>query len=216
MDRRRFLGLAGTAGAGLTTLLGCRGQQVGEVMKDNKKDLVGNTAAGAETYKPMIDDALAKLLTRQNAGLQPASTPAPPPGKKSICFVGLENKSSEALGDFKDQIVEIIDTKINTSQVFVSISRKSVEAVLASQRLAPKDLFIPENQRKFIAVMESQGMPFDYLLFATTTSGTTQSTSATQKDYLLSLELIDIRTGMSDKELSAPIRKAYSRSHFAR
>jgi hypothetical protein len=175
--------------------------------------MVGNTAAGAETFKPLIDDALGKILTRQSAGLQPASVPAPPPGKKSICFVGVENKSSEDLGDFRNQIVEIIDTKINTSQAFVQVSRRYVEAGLSSQRLRPDELFVPENQRKFLAVMESQGTPFDYLLFATVTSGTTSSAGGTQKDYLLTLELIDIRTGLSDKETSAPIRKAYRRTH---
>jgi hypothetical protein len=212
MNRRRFLGLAGMSSASIAVILGCRSQQVGEVMHDNQKDMVGNTAAGAETYKPLIDDALSRLLGRQMSGLQPASAP-PPPGPKRICFVGLENKSSEELFDNKEQIIQIIDTKINTSQVFTSISRKYVEAGLASQRLLPNDLFVPENQRKFIATMETGGTPFDYLLFATITSGTTSANGATQKDYLLTLELIDIRTGLSDKETSAPIRKAYRRTH---
>lgn len=213
MNRRRFIGLAGTSFAGIATLLGCRGQQVGEVMKDNKKDLVGNTAAGAETYKPLIDEALGKLLARQNAGLQPAAAPAPV--AKRICFVGLENKSSEEIGDFKEQIIEIIDTRINTSGTFVQISRKFTEAGLREARLRSDELFLPAKQRQFLAVMESQGAPFEYLLFATVTSGTTRSADATQKDYLLTLELVNIQTGVPDKE-SASIRKGYRKSHGLR
>ena len=132
-----------------------------------------------------------------------------------ICFVGLENKSSEELGDFKEQIIEIIDTRINTSQVFVQISRKYAEAGLREARLRPDELFVPANQRRFLAIMEAQGKPFDYLLFATVTSGTTRANDTTQKDYLLTLELVDIQTGTPDKE-SASIRKGYHKSHGLR
>lgn len=214
MNRRRFLGLVGMSSVSIVTALGCRSHPTAVVMNDNKKDLVGNTAAGAETYKPMIDDALGKILGRQMAGLQPNTVP--PPAPKKICFVGLENKSSEDLGDFKEQIIEIIDTKINTSQVFVQISRKYVEAGLRAAHLRSDELFLPVNQRNFQAIMEQQGQPFEYLLFATLTSGTTRASEATQKDYLLSLELIDTRTGVPDKEMSAPIRKAYSRTRGLR
>lgn len=212
MDRRRFLGSMGTSfvATATTALLGCRGQQVGEVMKDNKKDLVGSHAAGAETYKPLIDEALGKLLARQDAGLQPATAPTAP---KRVCFVGLENKSSEELGDFKDQIVEIIDTRINTSQTFVQISRKFVEAGLREARIRPDELFVPAKQRQFLAAMEAQGAPCDYLLFANVTSGTTRSNDVSQKDYLLTLELVNIQTGVPDKE-SASIRKGYRKKHW--
>lgn len=210
MDRRRFFGSVGSFVGAAT--LGCRGKQVGEVLKDDKKDLVGSHAAGAETYKPLIDEALGKLLARQCATLQPA---AAPPAPKRICFVGLENKSSEEIGDFKEQIIEIIDTKINTSQAFQQISRQFTAAGLREARLRPDELFVPAKQRQFLGVMEAQGAPFDYLLFATVTSGTTRSNDTTQKDYLLTLELVDIQTGTPDKE-SASIRKGYRKSHGLR
>ena len=207
MDRRRFFGFAGSSFVAAAGLVGCRGGQVGEVMKDGKKDMVGSHAAGAETYKPMIDEALGKLMARQG-GLQPASAPGPAP--KRICFVGLENASSEDLGDFKEQIIEIIDTKINTSGVFMQISRRFTESGLRDARIRPDDLFKPAKQREFLAIMEQQGQPFDYLLFAKVTSGTTRNNDATQKDYMLTLDLVNIQTGTQDKE-SASIRKGYRR-----
>jgi len=213
MNRRRFMRVVGTSVFGFPALIGCRGQQVGEVMSDTRKDLVGSHAAGAETYKPLIDEALGKLLGRQYSGVEPAAVP--PHAPRRICFVGLENKSSEELGDFKDQIVEIIDTRINTSQVFEQISRRFTAAGLSEARLRPDELFVPANQRKFLAIMEAQGKPFDYLLFATVTSGTTRANSQTQKDYLLTLELVDIQTGTPDKE-SAVLRKNYHKSHGLR
>lgn len=209
MDRRGFMGLMGVALAGA---VGCRSNPSAEVINDNRKDMVGTTAAGAETYKPLIDESLGKLLARHStaSGVQPtAAGPAP---AKRICFVGLENKSSEELGDFKEQIIQIIDTKINNSGVFMQISSRYAAAGLQSARLRPDELFIPANQRKFLTVMESQGQPFDYLLFATVTSGTTQGNGQRQKDYMLTLELVDIRTGSPDKE-SATLRKGYRDGH---
>ena len=52
---------------------------------------------------------------------------------------------------------------------------------------------------------------FDFLLFAKITSGTTRSNKDYQRDYLLTLELLDIHTGEALKE-SADLRKGYHKS----
>lgn len=204
MDRRAFFGLTGLA---LTGLAGCRSGPSAEVISHDKKDMVGTTAAGAETYKPLIDESLGKLLARHSAatGVQAVGGPAP---SKRICFVGVENKSSEELGDFKEQITQIIDTKINNSGVFMQISSRFAAAGMQKARLRPDELLIRDNQRKFSQIMETDGQPFDFLLFATLTSGTTMGNNTKQKDYMLTLDLVDIRNGTSDKE-SASLRKGY-------
>jgi hypothetical protein len=163
----------------------------------------------SETFAA-IDEAVGKLLARQGCAppIQPAG--APLPGPKRICFVGLENKSAEELGDFKDQICQIIDTRIVESKAFQPISPRFVSVGLKALRLRPEELFLPDNQRKFLAVMEQQGQPFDYLLFATLTSGTTTSNKDYQRDYLLTLEMVNIQTGEPDKE-HATIRKGITR-----
>ena len=211
MDRRTFM--AAMPALGIAGFLGCRGKQTGEVVKDCKPDMVGSHAAGAEAYKPMIDEALTKLFSRQNVVMQAGANPQP--GMKKMCFIGLENKSSEDLGDFKDQIIQTIDTKINQSGVFEQISMRYTQAAMQTLRIKPDDLFLPQNMRAFAATMEKQGSPFDYMLFATLTSGTTRNNDATQKDYMLTLELIDIATGKPDKE-TATIRKGYKKTHGLR
>src|SRR5947209_6666056 len=126
MDRRHFLVRSGATlfgGAGLF-LSGCRNGPSAEVLDPTRKDKVGTTAAGAETYKPLIEEAVGKLLARQS--VIPASAPQVVTAKK-VCFVGLENKSSEELGDFKDQICEVIDQKIIQSGVFEPVSRRFVQ-----------------------------------------------------------------------------------------
>ena len=216
MDRRQFLGRAGAflLGSGGLMLAGCRGHQQAQVLKDNKADMVGTHGAGAETFKPLIDDAVGKLLARQAHGVMQAAA-TEPAGCKRVCFVGVENKSAEELGDFKEQITQIIDTRIVESGAFQPISRRFVDTGLRATRLRPDELFLPASQRQFLAVMEQQGQPFDYLLFATLTSGTTRGNNDFQRDYLLTLELVNINTGHPDKE-SATIRKGYYKSRIGK
>jgi hypothetical protein len=213
MNRRDFLGRSLTtlfSGAGLV-LAGCRGQQYAQVLRPDQQDMVGSHAAGSETFGPLIEESVGKLLARHMHGVQTVG--APVPGPKRICFVGLENKSSEELGDFKDQIIEIIDNHIVQSQVFQPISRRYVQVGLREARLRPDELFLPDKQRLFLAVMEKAGYPFDYLLFASLTSGTTHNNGDFQRDYLLTLELVDIHTGQPDKEC-ATLRKGYHKSRL--
>ena len=106
-------------------------------------------------------------------------------------------------------------TRINQSDVFQQISMRYTEAGLRTTRLRPDDLFLPVNQRSFLSVMEQSGAPFDYLLFVTITSGTTQAAGETQKDYQLNFELIEIATGKHEKE-SASLRKGYYKKHGLR
>lgn len=213
MNRRRFLGRLGAfvLGSAVAFEAGCRGHQYAHVLKDDQHDLVGTHCAGAETFKPLIDEAVGKLLARQGCPPPIQQTGGPVPGPKRICFVGLENRSAEELGDFKDQICQIIDNRIVESKAFQPISPRFVSVGLKDLRLRPEELFMPANQRKFLAVMEQHGQPFDYLLFANLTSGTTTSNKDYQRDYLLTLEMVNIQTGEPDKE-SATIRKGYHKT----
>jgi hypothetical protein len=200
---------------GATTWTGCRGHQQAQVLKDNQADMVGSHAAGAETFKPLIDESVAKLLGRQQGLIQQASHGPYAPHPKRICFIGVENKSAEEIGDFKEQIYQQIDSRIVGSGVFAPIHRRFVEAALRDTRLRPDQLFIPANMRVFAAVLEQQGQPVDYLLYATITSGTTRSNKDYQRDYLLTLEMINVNTGHYDKE-SAELRKGYQVSQVAK
>jgi len=217
MDRRTFLSCCcvtlGGAG-GMLGLAGCRGHQYAHVLNPGQKDMVGSHDAGAETFNPLIDTAVAQLLGRQASGFQAASyQPDAPPaaGPPAICFVGVENKSAEEIGDYKDQIYQQIDTRIVQSGAFRAISKRFVDAGLMQTRLRPDSLFVPANLRMFAESLEQMGQPFDYLLYATITSGTTESNHSYQRDYLLTMELVNIHNGQYDKE-SAMIRKGYHRS----
>jgi hypothetical protein len=216
MNRRLFL--AGIFATATAAQLGCRGRQHAHVLDNEDQDMVGSHVAGAETFGPLIDGAVGNLLARHEQGpaFQPvgfAQTTAPP---LRICFIGVENKSAEAIGDFKDQIYQRIDTQILQSPAFKPVNRRFVEAGLRESRLRPDELFLPQQMRNFSAVMEQQGQPFDILLYATLTSGTTRGNGTNyQRDYLLTLEMVNVKTGDYDKE-SASLRKGYHKTRIGK
>jgi hypothetical protein len=202
----------GILAASLLTSFGCRGYQYGHLIKKEDENLVGSHAAGAEVFDPLVDESVAKLLGRQQVPVHElAIDQNGTPLRKTICFVGVENKSIEELRDFKDQIYQQIDTKIVESGCFQAVSRRMVDAALQETRMRPDALLVPDNMRLFTAILERQGQPIDYLLYATLTSGTTQRNGSSQRDYLLTLEMVNVHTGVYDKQ-SAEVRKGYHKT----
>jgi len=216
MLRRDLLTGLGVVGLG-AMLPGCRGTQYARVIKPGEKEMVGSHQAGQETFRPLVDEAVTKLVARHAPPhIQPVSGPELlPPPKMRVCFVGVENKTAEEIGDFKEQIFESIDTRLLECGTCAPISRRYVEAGLRELRLRPDQLFVPDNLHMFIGLMAQQGQPFDYLLFAKLTSGTTRENRDYQRDYELTLELVDIRSGEQDKQ-SAMLSKGYHHSWTSR
>jgi hypothetical protein len=211
ITRRQFLhGSAVALGVG-SALSGCRGHQYGRVMTDNQQDMVGSHAAGAETFRPLVEGAVGRLLAQPGQIQQVGGTSAMV--VRRVCFVGLRNASSEDIGDFKDQLVDTIENCVSGAPGYQLISRHFVEAGLRQLHLRPEDLFLPEHQRNFIGVMERSQQPFEFLLFANLTSGTTQANHSSQRDYQLTLELVNIQTGEQYRD-SAMVRKSYHRSRL--
>ena len=176
--------------------------------------MVGSHEAGAETWKPLIEESVAKLLARSFDRVETVSyTRSDGVPVRTVCFVGVENRSSEPLGDFREQIYEHIDSLVGTAPSFHMISRRYVEAAMKEIRCRPDALIIQENQRQLQIVLEREEQLFDYLLFASVTSGTTEVNGDYQRNYQLTLELLDIHTGDSLKE-SAVLRKGYHQSYL--
>ncbi|WP_242632062.1 penicillin-binding protein activator LpoB [Rubripirellula amarantea] len=204
---------------------GCASRQYGHLLASNDKDMVGSHAAGAATWNPLVDESVAKILSRCPPPVQTVAFEgvnnvpmdngvigsALATGPASVCFIGVENKSAEELGDFKDQLYEQIDSQINSAETFRGISRRMVDAALIETRMRPEALMLPQNRAVFAASLGRQGSPVDYLMFATVTTGTTDRNKSTQRDYTLTLEMVNLHTGEFLKE-SAKIRKGYSKT----
>lgn len=216
MDRHRCAGIILLTLVGITGLSGCRNRQHAHVMSPTDSDMVGSHEAGAETWKPLIDESVALLLMRSANSVESVSyTSAEGMPVRTVCFVGVENRSSEPLGDFREQIYEHIDSRVSQAAGFRMISRRYVEAAMNEIRCRPDALILPANQRQLQSSLERVNQPFDFLLFAQVTSGTTEVNGDYQRDYLLTLELLDIHSGSSIKE-SAQLRKGYHQSYLSK
>ncbi|MFM2001752.1 MAG: hypothetical protein RI963_1178 [Planctomycetota bacterium] len=227
MDRRQML--LGLAGIGSAIGGGCANSRYSHLLKPGTPDMLGSHDAGAGVWYPLVDESVAKLLSRcppgvqqvgfggealvdsQGAAIAPEAGSGLATGTSTICFVGIENKSAEELNDFKDQIYERIDQQINRSQNFRSVSRRMIDVALMETRLRPDSLFIPANRDLFVAALGRQGMPIDTLMYATITSGTTDRNHSSQRDYLLTLEMVNLQSGEFLKE-SATLSKGYHKT----
>jgi len=213
MQRRQFLrnGVLGLLGLGTGVQFGCRSNQTAEVVKPCDKTMVGSNTAGGETYGPLVDGAVSNLLARHCGGVQPAAylQGAPVNGPMRICFLGVENKSIEELGDFRETLYEQIDQRILNSGTFQSVSKRFVDAGLQAANLRPDEVFVPTNMRLLTERMEQMQQPFDFVLIAKVTSGTTRSNGDYEREYLLTLEMVNIHNGQYAKE-SATIVKKYN------
>jgi hypothetical protein len=213
MERRRFIQLGAVA---LLGAAGCRGKQHAHILKEDDENMVGSHEAGASVYEPLVEGAVARLLGKEMVGIQQVALNEGTVQPKRICFVGIENMSAEELGDFKEHLYQIINQKILESNAYDSISKRYMQVGLREAGLRPDSLFLPSNRKAFITVMEAQGQPIDYLLYAKLTSGTTRSNNtSSQRDYRLTLNLININNGRETVE-SQQIRKGYHKSVFGR
>ena len=207
--------------------VGC-GRQYAHLLAPENKDLVGSHAAGAGTWNPLVDQAVAQILSRCPPAVRHASVEltegavveevvgaALVDGPAAVCFIGIVNKSAEELYDFKDQLYDRIDSQVNQAGTFRCISRRMVDAALKATSLRPDALFLPQNRAVFADVLGKQGTPVDYMMYATITSGTTDRNKTSQRDYVLTLEMVNLHSGDYLKE-SAKIRKGYSKTRIGK
>lgn len=199
---------------------GCRTQQTAKVMDPMAANRVGSHAAGAETFDPLVQSATGQMLAQLDNGISPVSYSEGDiqtrPGKKRICFLGVENETSEELGDFREHIYETIDTAFTNSGTCACVSRWAVDGALTDLRLRPNQLFDPNNRAMFTQKLGNAGQPFDYLVLARLTSGTTIANRDSQKNYKLVLECINVNTGEKVAKTEADLRKEYNVSAKAK
>ena len=120
--------------------------------------------------------------------------------------------------------INLIDNRLSINADSISLGRllrlldlatgmqSKVPPELANRNISVRfsGLTLEDGVRKIF-----QGQPFDYLLFAKLTSGTTRENHDYQRDYELTLELVDIRSGEQDKQ-SAMLSKGYHHSWTSR
>lgn len=189
------------AAALFLTLDGC---YKGSWIKGNDEgDLSDASKAGIETFNPLVVEAMNKLL--HNHAIEERAQ-----GKRAVAFIGVENKSAEEMRDARDAIYEIIDTYLVNEQAYTPVNHRFVEAAMRSTGMRPDDLFLKNGRDTFMSAVSKEGITPEYLLFATLTSLTSQGVGQDQRNYLLTLELVDANSGETSAKETAQIRKGYN------
>jgi len=180
----------------------CAGPR-GRIMSETEAGYVGTKNAGAATFDRLIETTVEKLFQRHKDEFGATKT-------IHVAFVDVINKTDRELGPARDDMVQLIETKINHFPGYKTVSGYFVGAALRETRLTAENLFIPKHRATFLSVLESSKNPAEALLFAVVTNVRTEGHEVTQVNYTLTLELVDAVTGANFKETTR-VRKAYTR-----
>jgi hypothetical protein len=185
-------------------LLAACGQPKGRVKEGDEGDLVGSRTAGAETYNRLIADATRKLL-------ESAANKQSGRGNDilKIAFVGIENRGSEELGDIREATNQEIETVIFQAKRYDMIAQRYVSHALKTLGMQAEDIFLKNGREDFVGVLRQEGQTPDFLMWAVYTTQSTSGEKERQRDYLLTLELIDAASGRIVEREMAKVRKAY-------
>lgn len=174
----------------------------GRVKGEEEGSLVGAKKAGAETYNQLVSQTVEKLLAQHDAGM----------GKRMVlAFVDIENMSAEELADNKEAMYEEIDTIIVNSGKYTNVSRRYVEAALRTTGLRVDEIMLADGRSRFMSVLGKEGFTPNYLLWGKVTSLSTDGANRREREYLLTLELVDAKTGLTEVKQTAKVRKEYKK-----
>jgi hypothetical protein len=201
VSRQRIL-TAGLLLVAMTFVWGCGPQ--GRIKGEDEGSLVGAKTAGAATYNDLVSQSVEKLMAELSA-VSPAE------GKKLVCFVDVENRSAEELAENKEALYEQIDTIIINSGAYSSISRRYVEAALRKTGLRSEEIFLADGRSKFMSVLGESGLTPDYLMWGKVTSLSTGGSQVREREYLLTMELVNAKSGLTEAKTTSKVRKEYKK-----
>ena len=183
-------------------LAACESPPEGRIMGDNERDLVDASGAGAATFQRLVTESVAKLLDR-HCDKHDVKV-------YRLAFVDLQNRTSEELGEWREQLIDKILIGVDKHRAFRIISEQMVSAVLREMGNPPVDrLFLPEGRREFAKILERDSIPLQFLMYGRITRGGTNASEVRQANYLLTLELVDAETGEADT-VGAEVRKEFT------
>jgi hypothetical protein len=184
---------------------GCQGPSA-RVKSGDEGTVVDVRRGGTETYEQLIHDGVTELLDTVKAQLVNSST------KPLIAFVGVENRSSEELGEFRASMNNEIETAIMNHGIFVMISRRAVDAAKRGSNVRDAaDLTTAGPREAFMAVLNKDGHPPQYLLFGEVSTMTSSGNKASERTYELTLQLMDSSNGVIQAQKLVKVRKEYTK-----
>lgn len=174
------------------------------VKTEDEPDLVDANRGGIEVWDRLTQDVAYKLLANNLAANRAQ-------GPMTVAFIGVENSSAEEMRDAVPAMYENIDTILVNEAAYTPVSRRFVETAMSSTGMRPEDLFIRNGRERFVAAVTREGIAPDYLLFARVTTLSSEGVDEAQRNYQLTLELVDANTGETVRKETGRVRKGYER-----
>jgi len=132
-------------------------------------------------------------------------------GNMNVAFIGLENKSAEEIRDIREALYQTIDTILVNEATYTLINQRYVDEAMRSAGLRPEGLFLRDGREKFIEAVTREGIAPDYLLYGVITSMTSVGIDEDQRNYQLTLELIDANSGVTVAKETDRVRKQFNK-----
>lgn len=184
---------------------GCTGPSA-RVKSGDEGDLVDTTKGGTETYKELIRKGTSELLSEHRLTLGNAAE------RVMVAFVGVENRSSEELGEFRASMNNEIETVLVNSRLYAMISMNAIDAAKRQSNLRNiSDLTTGEPRAAFLSVLNKDGQAPQYILFGEVTSMTSRGNDASERTYQLKLQMMDSSNGIIQSQKMVEMRKEYTK-----
>jgi hypothetical protein len=183
---------------------GCAGPSA-RIKDSDEGDLVDTRKGGTETYKALVNKATTQLLEEHRLVLGGSAE------KPMVAFVGIENRSSEELGEFRKAMTNEIETAMVASRLYAMLSGRAIEAAKREANVRDAaDLTVARPRQAFLAVLNKDGAPPQYFLFGEVTSMSSSGNSARERTYQLTLQMMDASTGVIQTQKMVELRKEYT------
>jgi len=197
-------GLSWTAVAALAlAAAGCVGPSA-RVKGDEEGTLVDVKRGGTETYKALIRKGVEDLLEEHRILLSGAAE------KPLVAFVGVENRSSEELGEFRAAMNNEVTTSLVNSRYYTMLSMRAVDAAKRESGIRSiDDLATARSREGFMSVLNRDGKPPQYLLAGEVTTMTSRGSYEKERTYQLTLQMWDSSSGVIQTQKLVEVRKAY-------
>jgi hypothetical protein len=184
--------------------VGCTGPSA-RMKTDDEGTLVDVHKGGTETYKELIRKGVTQLLEEHRLTLAGGAE------RPLVAFVGVENRSSEELGEFKPAMNNEITTALVNSRYYQMISMRAVDAARRESNLRDvADLSVGRPREAFLAVLNKDGHPPQYLLFGECTTMSSSGIGERERTYQLTLQMMDSSSGIVQTQKLVEVRKAYN------
>jgi hypothetical protein len=173
------------------------------IKEDEEEDLVDAHRGGIVVYDQLVAEVTTKLLENHGATVRAQ-------GPMLVAFVGIENEGAEELRDIRGAVYENVDTILVNSQKYRPLSRTYIDTAMRSSGLRAEDLFLKHGRERFLAAVRAEGLAPDYLLFAKVTTLSSTGVDERQRNYQLTLEMVDAASGEIVAKETGRVRKGFN------